>query len=370
MSMLRKLLSNTNWITFSFIIGYHLALLVGVPLFFLNHSLTWPIVIATVALWFATGWSVTAGYHRLYSHRAYKVHPIIEGLLLFLGAMSVQGCAYSWSHDHRLHHAHSDTDLDPYSIKDGFWHSHVLWLFKRLPGMDRGVVRDLERNPLVMNQHRYYVFWMVGSNLLVTLLTGWLTGAYLASFLFVWGVRMFLCHHCTWFINSLAHLWGARTFSKEQSAVDNFILSLMTFGEGYHNYHHTFARDYRNGVRWYHFDPTKWTIWFLSKVGLASSLARTPETRIQEKMVTEQKADLLERIRSSIEGPQDALVEAVQGLADELLEIFHRLKDSPGQENRAERLLLKRQLKQSHKRWVALVRTSSHKQLDEVVGQH
>ncbi|MGE3954964.1 MAG: acyl-CoA desaturase [Parachlamydiales bacterium] len=276
-----------NWVTTSFIVGYHLIVLTALPFFFIYNTLTWPIAVTTVAFWFATGWSVTAGYHRLYSHQAYKVHPVIEFLLLFLGAMSVQGCVYSWAHDHRLHHAHSDTDKDPYSVKDGFLHAHLLWMFKRLPTMDPKVVSDLRRNRLVMHQHRYYVLWMLGSNLLVTLITGYLTGAWVASFLFVWGVRMLLCHHCTWFINSLAHVWGHKPFSKEQSAVDNFILSLMTFGEGYHNYHHTFARDYRNGVRWYHFDPTKWSIWLLSKLGLAHSLARTSKKRIAERMAAD-----------------------------------------------------------------------------------
>ena len=346
-----------NWPTTLFIGGYHLALLIGLPLFFLYGSFSWPIIIATLALWFATGVSVTAGYHRLYSHQAYKAHWLIEGILLFLGGMSVQGSAYSWSHDHRMHHAYADTDRDPYTVKDGIWHAHIWWLFKKLPKVDPRVVRDLERNPMVMNQHRYYVLWMVVPNLMATLFMGWFTGAYLTSFLFVWGVRMFLCHHCTWFINSLAHYWGTRTFSKEQSAVDNFFLSVLTFGEGYHNYHHTFARDYRNGVRWYHFDPTKWLIWLLSKVGLTSSLARTPANRINEKMVIEQKADLLDRIRGSLDAPQEALAGTVRRLFDELMQLFHRLKDPTMRDkDPAERLLLERQLKQSRKIWSLLVR--------------
>ena len=293
-------MKSINWTTTLFISVYHLALLVGLTFFFLYglySTLSWPIITVVLVLWFVTGLSVTAGYHRLYSHQTYKMNGVVEWILLFFSSMSVQGSAYSWVHDHRLHHVHADTDRDPYSVKEGFWHAHILWMFKRLPKIDPRIVRDLERNPRIMHQHRYYVFWMIGSNLVVTLLMGWLTGAYLTCLLFVCGVRMFLCHHCTWFINSLAHYWGARTFSKEQSAVDNYIISVFTFGEGYHNYHHAFPRDYRNGIRWYHYDPTKWFIWTLSKLGLSTSLNRISEHRINRKKASEQKADLLDRGR-------------------------------------------------------------------------
>lgn len=282
----------TNWKTTSFIIGTHLAVLTGLVFFFLYGSWNTTIMISMLILWFLNGMSITAGYHRLYSHQSYKTNWVVESILLFFGSMTVEGSAYSWSYDHRLHHSFADTDKDPYCIKDGFWHSHILWMFKRFPKREAKVVADLERNKLVMHQHKYYLLWMVGSNLIVTLFFGWLTGAYLTSFLFIWGVRMLLCYHCTWCINSLAHYWGARSFSKEQTAVDNYIISLITFGEGYHNYHHTFARDYRNGIRWYHFDPGKWLIWALSKIGVTSSLARTSEERIREKMAEAKAKEL------------------------------------------------------------------------------
>jgi stearoyl-CoA desaturase (delta-9 desaturase) len=344
-----------NWEAVLFVIGYHLALLVALPFFFIYGTFSWPIMITTLVLWIVTGLSVTAGYHRLYSHQTYKAHWAVDAILLFFGAMSAQGSAYLWAHDHRLHHAFADTEKDPYCVKDGLWHAHILWMFKRVAKIDPRIVRDLERNRLVMNQHRFYGLWIFGSNILVTLLMGWLTGAYLTSFLFIWGIRMFLCHHCTWFINSLAHYWGARTFSKEQTAVDNFILSMLTLGEGYHNYHHTFARDYRNGIRWYHFDPTKWLIWSLSKVGLASSLVSVPMNRINEKIVIEQKADLLERLRKSVGERQEALAAMVRNLSDELMQQFRRLKELKDKDP-VEQLQLKRRLKESRKMWLMLMR--------------
>jgi len=354
-------MNTINWKTTLFIVGYHLVLLATLPFFFIYGTINWPIIATTIVLWFVTGISVTISYHRLYAHQAYKAHWLLESILLYFAAMSVQGSAYSWAYDHRLHHAYSDTDRDPYSVKDGFWHAHILWMFKRLPKVDPRLVRDLEKNPRVMNQHKYYVLWMAVSNLSTTLFVGWLTGAYLTSFLFILGVRMFLCHHCTWFINSLAHHWGTRTFSTEQSAVDNYFLSIFTFGEGYHNYHHTFARDYRNGIRWYHFDPTKWSIWIFSKIGLAGSLNRIPANRINEKMVIEQKDNLLDQLRNSLDGHQEALTAKVRDMYEELMQLFERLKDpSIKSKDPAEKLNLEKKLKQSRKGWMVLVRQISN----------
>ena len=96
------------------------------------------------------------------------------------------------------------------------------------------------------------------------------------------GARLALVHHCTFFINSFAHTFGTAEYDAVSSAKDNWIGALLTNGEGYHNYHHRFPSDYRNGIRWYHWDPTKWVIWTLSKVGLASELKRTPLEKIAE----------------------------------------------------------------------------------------
>jgi stearoyl-CoA desaturase (delta-9 desaturase) len=138
---------------------------------------------------------------------------------------------------------------------------------------------------------------------------------------------MFTLHHVTWLINSAAHTWGWKPFCQEQSAVDNFFLSLVTFGEGYHNYHHTFANDYRNGVRWYHFDPTKWMIWTLSKLGLASHLRRTDQLVIKRRMVLECKSLLLQRLETAWEHSREELKLKVQELSDRLLEHLTRLND-------------------------------------------
>lgn len=285
-----------NWVPGLFIITYHLLLLVGFPLYltYCTCASFWLIFFSTV-LMYVTGLSITMGYHRLYSHMAYKINPVVETIMLFFGTMAAHGSVIRWSFDHRHHHAFVDTDKDPYSIKKGFWYAHFLWLFEKPKEIDNTVVADLVKRPLLRFQHRYYgVLWTL-TNAIAFFSFGWLFQDYLGAFVFTILVRMFFLHHFTWFINSLAHVWGAQTFSKELSAVDNYLIALLTFGEGYHNYHHTFAQDYRNGIRWFHFDPTKWLIWILYKCGLARQLRKVQKYQIEEKILLERKRILLEK---------------------------------------------------------------------------
>ncbi len=308
-----------NWGPMSFIIGYHLFLLIALPLYFLHHTPSIGMVLLSIALVYITGMSVTAGYHRLYSHTTYKIHPIAECVLLFFATMAAQGSAFRWSFDHRHHHAFVDTDQDPYSIKKGFWYAHFFWLLEKPKPIENKVISDLVKSPLLRFQHRFYGSLFVTTNVIFTLFIGWCFNDYLAAFLLSCIARMFFLHHFTWFINSLAHTWGARDFCKELSAVDNYMISLVTFGEGYHNYHHTFAGDYRNGIRWYHFDPTKWLIWTLSKFKLAHSLRKISDVVIQEKVVLGQKQLLLERFQTSPTSCQASWEEKITKHSENLL---------------------------------------------------
>ncbi|MGE5195923.1 MAG: acyl-CoA desaturase [Anaerolineae bacterium] len=311
-----------------FIVGYHLALLIGLPFFFWFFSPSIGVWVSAFILLYLSGLSITAGYHRLYSHTSYKTNRWIEGFFLFFATVATQGSALKWASDHRKHHAYVDTDLDPYSINKGFWYAHMLWLFRKSNPIDKKVVADLYRNPLVLFQHKFYIPLMLLSNTLSFLFVGYLFNDYMSAFVLTWWVRLFFLHHFTWFINSLAHTWGAQSFSQEHSAVDNYVISLLTFGEGYHNYHHTFASDYRNGIRWYHFDPTKWMIWLLHRCGLAHNLRRVSHVRIKERIVIERKHELLLRLKNYWKSNKALLEEAVERMtADILIKFadFHRL---------------------------------------------
>ena len=194
---------------------------------------------------------------------------------MLFGAMSLQNSILIWSSQHRTHHRFvDDVDKDPYSARRGFWFSHMGWILRNYPSgvNDFSNARDLERDPMVMFQHRYYLPLTLFMNIAFPLLLGWAVGDVWGVFLLAGLLRLVINHHCTWFINSLAHMWGSQPYTDENTARDNGALAFFTFGEGYHNFHHIFQNDYRNGVRWWQWDPTKWLINALSAMGLADNL--------------------------------------------------------------------------------------------------
>lgn len=358
MSMIKKIC----WPVSLFIIGYHLFLAISLPIYFKSHTPSSALLWTTFALVFVSGIAITAGYHRLYSHSSYKTNPIVETIFLFFASLATQGSALRWSHDHRLHHAFVDTDKDPYSVKKGLFHAHVLWMLFKTPDIDPKVVADLMRNPRVMFQHNHYVFCMIASNFLVFLISGLILQDFLGAFLFTWWVRLLALHHTTWCINSIAHYWGTRYYSQEHSAVDNYLISLLTYGEGYHNYHHTFAQDYRNGIRWYHFDPSKWLIWTLHKLGFAKDLKRVNEERITRQMLIGHRDILLNQLKDSFYQQKDLLAEKINSLCEELSLKIQEKQSLMERYRKGHKELLfeirevKKKLKAEWKEWRAIVK--------------
>ena len=306
------------WPVFLFIAGYHLFLAIALPFYFLAHTPSLGLILTSAALVFVSGIAITAGYHRLYSHSSYKTNSVIEAIFLFFASVATQGSALRWANDHRLHHAFVDTDKDPYSVKKGLLHAHILWMFYRTAPIDPKVISDLARNKMLRFQDKHYVFCMLASNTITFLIVGWFFGDYLGAFIFAWWVRLFVLHHTTWCINSLAHYYGSQFYSQEHSAVDNYLISLLTYGEGYHNYHHTFAQDYRNGIRWYHFDPAKWLIWTFWKLGLAYDLKKVNNYRIVRQLLLGHRDHILEKIKESFSSQKDLLAQKVTDICDHL----------------------------------------------------
>jgi stearoyl-CoA desaturase (delta-9 desaturase) len=354
------------WVTAGFLIGYHVALLIGLPFYFYYSPPGLPLIVITVALLVLTEIGIGAAYHRFYAHRCYTLSKPAEAVLLFLATLATQGSALEWSYDHRMHHSFSDTDDDPYPITKGFWYAHILWLFHERKPIDAKRVPDLLANRLVMFQHQYAGKLSMLSNFLMFLLVGWMVGDFLGAFVLVWWTRLLLSHHLTWFVNSLCHCWGEQTYSKEHSAVDNYVLAVLTVGEGYHNFHHTFPNDYRNGVHWYHIDPTKWTVWCLSKLGLAQNLRRTNSVRIKKRLLAEDRKLVLEQLqerlragRSEIEQRVEALAESIQdklGRQGALLERIRSVKKAGGDRKEArpirkEMREVRRDLRRDWKAW-------------------
>lgn len=276
----QKLWVQTGMFSLTFLVAA-----IGVPWYQLAVGFETSAWFAFLGYYFATGLAITAGYHRLWSHNSYKAHPILRVILALLGAGAIQNSILLWVSGHRDHHRHVDHfDQDPYSAQRGLWFSHMGWMLRDYPGGRPNLenVPDLKRDAIVQWQHDNYLALVLLMNLGPPLLMGLITGDYLANFLLMGVLRLVVTHHCTFFINSLAHYWGSQPYTDECSARDNTWLALFTYGEGYHNFHHRFQTDYRNGVRWWHFDPTKWLIFLSSVIGLASDLKRVPNASIDE----------------------------------------------------------------------------------------
>ena len=229
------------------------------------------------------GMGIGSGYHRLWSHRTYDAHPVLKVLLAIAGGMSMQNSILVWSARHRVHHRDvDDNDSDPYSIGRGFWFAHIGWMLRNYKSgeIDYSVVPDLKRDPIVMWQHKHYWALVWITNLGLPLLIGALVGEMLGMFLLAGVARLVIQHHFTFFVNSLAHMWGKQPYTDENSARDNWVIALLTYGEGYHNFHHLFQSDYRNGIRWWQFDMNKWFISACAWTGLVTNRKRTSKFKI------------------------------------------------------------------------------------------
>ncbi len=240
---------------------------------------------------YATGLSITGGYHRLWAHRTYEAHWILRVFYMLFGAMALQNSVLIWASTHRRHHAHvDDVEHDPYSIHRGLWSAHIGWMLRDYPSgkLDFSNAPDLLADPIVAFQHRHYLGLALGMNFVVPALIGMAFGDAWGFLLLGGLLRLVVNHHLTFFINSLAHFWGRRPYTTEHSARDNDLIAVFTYGEGYHNFHHEFQWDYRNGVRWWQFDPTKWWIAAWAGLGLAGKLKRVPEFKIRSALVERQ----------------------------------------------------------------------------------
>jgi stearoyl-CoA desaturase (Delta-9 desaturase) len=277
-------LDRVNWTTSSFLIGTFLLSITAVPLYFWHFGFDWFHLALFGVLVSVTALSITLGYHRLFSHISFQAKWPIRLLVLVFGSAAFENSVLMWASEHRRHHKHVDHEEDPYDISKGFFHAHIGWLlFKLLPQPPFDNVNDLKKDRLVMWQHRYVHLLAVLTSfgiptLIGALWDGW-AGA-LGGFLIGGVAKVVVVQHCTFFINSACHTVGRQPYSTRCSARDSLIMAVLTFGEGYHNYHHEFQHDYRNGVKPWHWDPTKWTIWTLSKLKLAGSLRRVPSETI------------------------------------------------------------------------------------------
>lgn len=286
-----------NWLNTIFLVGTLVAAAVAVPLHLYFNGFRWSEWLVSLSMVFAIGTAISAGYHRLFSHKAFVATWPVRLFLLLFGAASFENSALKWSSDHRVHHHHvDDLEKDPYAIGKGFWFAHWTWVMEAKDIPIAGVA-DLKQDRLVMWQHRHF-FLIGGVVASIPLVVGLATGNLLGHLVIGLLLRIVLTHHTTFLINSAAHVFGSRPYTDTNSARDNWFLAPLTYGEGYHNFHHMWQWDYRNGALWYQWDSTKWILNLLAWMGLVSKLRRVPVTVMDRARLRMDEKRLRERLAS------------------------------------------------------------------------
>ena len=238
----------------------------------------WQTLVTAFVLYVGTGLSITGGKHRLWAHKSYEATLPVKLFYVFFSTMAMAGSIIWWVRDHRVHHKFTDTDRDPYNAKRGFFYSHMGWLLLQKSEKVQQAARevkmdDIYSDSLLKWQHRLYLWLAFPAALgIPTLFCGLLWGDYWGGFFIAGALRIIVTLHCTFCINSLAHSWGKKPDNPSITASDNLLLSVLTLGEGYHNYHHVYQYDYRGNRNLGGYNPTGWLIKLLSYVGLVSDL--------------------------------------------------------------------------------------------------
>jgi stearoyl-CoA desaturase (delta-9 desaturase) len=288
--------SDIYWLNGIFLILTPLVSLIGIPLHLSLFGFSWNNVILCALFFAATGLSITGGYHRLFAHKSYEASPLVKILFLLFGAAAFQKSVVKWCSDHRDHHRYVDQLNDPYSIQKGFFFAHIGWVFLKDRENSFENVKDLRDDKWIWLQHRYYFSIAAFMGFGVPFLLGMIYGDPWGGLLWGGFFRTVLVHHSTFLINSLSHYLGKRPYSLHSSARDNMLTALLTFGEGYHNYHHEFQFDYRNGIKWYQWDPTKWMIKLLEAIRFVRKLRRASDESIFKARILVERERVLQNI--------------------------------------------------------------------------
>ncbi|HEX7150161.1 MAG TPA: fatty acid desaturase [Thermoanaerobaculia bacterium] len=349
---------NILFLTFTPIIG-----IVGTALWTWKTGFALWMPLLMLGMYALVGISICAGYHRFFSHKSYEASAPVQVFYAIFGAMAAQNSILWWSSSHRVHHKHVDKDWDPYNISRGFWWAHILWIFYKNDQRDETFSNspDLLANKVVMWQHRWHKHILMIAGFGIPTLIGWAFGNPIAGLLWGGFLRIAVIHHTTFFVNSLAHTLGEPKFNAEVSARDNWAVALLTLGEGYHSFHHRFPADYRNGIRWYQWDPAKWWIRGLKAVGLASDLRATPEPQIEQARMRA-AIDPIESKMATLTGKMAVEIRHRLNVASKHLEKAYALwrehneLRAQGVSWRRARRLSKRHVKRSRLHWQRAVR--------------
>ena len=265
--------------TYFFILGPFLALLAAVPLTW-GWGLGWLDLALAAVFYVLTCLGVTVGFHRYFTHRAFKAGRPVRVALAIAGSMALQGPITHWVADHRRHHAFSDRDGDPHSpwafgtspfaLARGFWHAHMGWLFDRNLTNAERFAPDLLADKDIARVHRQFGLWTAVTLLAPAALGGLLTWSWagaLTAFFWAGLVRVSFLHHVTWSVNSICHMVGSRPFAARDRSANFWPLAILSMGESWHNLHHADPTCARHGVRRGQIDISARLIWLLEKLG-------------------------------------------------------------------------------------------------------
>ncbi len=284
-----------EWVNFSFIVLSPIVAVGGIIWLIKSHGgIHGATLLLLGVMMLLTGFGITAGYHRLFSHCSYQAAGLVRLFFLLFGGAGFEGSVREWCAAHRKHHRYVDQEKDPYNIRKGFWHAHVLWVILKSDQSDESNIQDLLSDKLVLWQNRYYIplAAIIGFGLPTAVASLWgdpWGGLFIAGF-----ARVVINHHFTFLINSYCHFFGKQRYSDRDSARDSWLMAFFTYGEGYHNFHHAFQVDYRNGMRAYQWDPTKWLIQILYRLKLAWNLKQvSPERILAAKLQMDEKRLLM-----------------------------------------------------------------------------
>lgn len=266
LSITDKRKDRINWPTSSFMVLFHLGAVAA--LFFWSWQ---ALLVTPVLMWVAGSLGIGMGYHRLLTHRGYKVPKVVEYFLIVCGTLSLEGAPIYWVVTHRIHHAHTDGEGDPHTPRDGRWWAHMGWILRGTAQQhdDEVCARyapDLLKDRFYVWLNRWYFLPLVILGLALLAFGGW--------GMLMWGIflRVTIGLHATWLVNSATHLWGRQRFATGDDSKNSWWVALLTFGEGWHNNHHAYPTAARHGLAWYEIDVNWWGIRTLQFLRLARSV--------------------------------------------------------------------------------------------------
>ena len=352
--------SKINWTNVIFFGVTHILGLIAAPLYIYFNGISWGEIALFLFYFSITGIGITVGYHRLFTHRAYKVGKWVTFLNLFFGAAAFEQSAIDWASHHRDHHRYVDTDKDPYSIKKGFFFAHMGWMIFWNTPPTYPNVKDLQNDPMIQHQHTHYLAWAIVSGIFLPFLIGVAMGHGLGALLISVCARIALVYQGTWCINSVAHTFGQKPYDLAVSAKDNWFAALFTWGEGYHNFHHRFPNDYRNGIRWYQWDPSKWLIALLKAVDLASDLKRTSKFKILNAKISAQNNQAILTLNNFTHWSEHLHIhESISSKYAQVISLLQKWEQQyatqkPLKFARARTKLIKKQFRKAYREWAKL----------------